>query len=295
MRETGLRALAVGLVAVAMAATSCADYNGDGVWQADICGTVLASSVAGGFVYHVGTPAPTVSAMSPGAVIVQVSDDCAHGATVSLSPPGAFRVAHVAPAKDGLPAGVQLTPVIPTAPALLTASRGGRRLGGVLIWLAATFPLPSAAPTLGDLGPVPADAGLARTQIRAAFDRALTGAAPGVAGATTTGKDRDAWVLGAVEDGPALRATLDRVSRGWPAQVASAQVTVDAVVFMDTNHAAVEFTLSYRQPNALAASTMAGQAVRVGTGTDADPAWKLSRATYCTVLGLTGTACPGQS
>jgi hypothetical protein len=73
--------------------------------------------------------------------------------------------------------------------------------------------------------------------------------APTCRGPAPRARDRDAWVLGAVEDGPALRAAVDQVRRTWPVRVGRSMVPVDRVVLVEPDRAAVLYTLSFPNPS----------------------------------------------
>jgi hypothetical protein len=97
-------------------------------------------------------------------------------------------------------------------------------------------------------------------------------------------------VLGAVEKGPALSGTLARLKEREPEIVRTADITVQAVTFSDASHAAVRYSLTYQRsaPDAAIGASVVGEqgAVKVGGQ------WKVAQQDYCSVVKLTGVACP---
>jgi hypothetical protein len=114
--------------------------------------------------------------------------------------------------------------------------------------------------------------------IRAAFNHAYAWSAPA------------ATVLGAVENGPSLARTLATLKEHDPETVRTVSINVRTVTFGDASHAAVSFSLSYRKSTSTPAtvSTVHGGqgAVKVAGR------WKVAQQGYCSVIELTGLACP---
>ncbi len=137
----------------------------------------------------------------------------------------------------------------------------------VLGWAGATCPPRAGRP--------PADPAAARTAIAAAFHQALTG------GGTP------AEALAAVEDGPSLAGALAQATANYPTAVASARVTTGTVTFTDPRHASVPFSVT--DQDGADFGTANGIALIV------DGQWKVSRDTYCVVLGWAGASCPARS
>ncbi|WP_241832271.1 hypothetical protein [Pseudofrankia sp. EUN1h] len=112
----------------------------------------------------------------------------------------------------------------------------------------------------------------AESAIRAAYAQAFTG-----------GGDQ-AHALAAVDDGPALAGTLALAAQNFPQAVETAQVTVSNVTFNNLFNAKVRFHITYQGG--------ADFGERDGTAVFVNLKWKVSRETYCTVMGWAGATCP---
>lgn len=118
----------------------------------------------------------------------------------------------------------------------------------------------------------PLNPAAAKTAIQQAYTRAFTG-----------GGDVN-YALGAVQDGPALVDTVAQAAQNFPEAFASARVTTGEVVFADPRDASIRFHITYQ--GGADFGEQWGTAVVVGGQ------WKVSRATYCTVMGWAGASCP---
>jgi hypothetical protein len=121
-------------------------------------------------------------------------------------------------------------------------------------------------------GRPPRDPAAAQLAIQRAFTRAFTG-----------GQD-PAYSLGAVADGPALAGALAQAMQNFPGATATAAVTTSDIVFTSPRGAALRFHLTYQEG--------ADFGVQSGTALIVDGGWKVSRQTYCMVLGWAGASCP---
>ncbi|ADP78535.1 hypothetical protein FraEuI1c_0452 [Pseudofrankia inefficax] len=121
-------------------------------------------------------------------------------------------------------------------------------------------------------GRPPRDPAAARLAIQQAYTRAFTG-----------GED-PAYSLGAVEDGPALAGTLAQAMQNFPGATSTAAVTTGDIVFTSPRSAALPFHITYQQG--------ADFGVQNGTAVIVGGQWKVSRQTYCTVMGWAGATCP---
>ncbi len=121
-------------------------------------------------------------------------------------------------------------------------------------------------------GPPPEDEDAARAEITAAY----------LASATTSedGQSVPSVEMGA-DLGPTLLQALERNPFPPPAE---SRIDVDAVAFVDTEHAAVWFTITIDGIPRL--SNQRGDAVVV------DGAWKMARSTFCALMASAGVACP---
>lgn len=139
---------------------------------------------------------------------------------------------------------------------------------------------PTSSPTPAPTSvPTPTD-----EAIRAAFLLAFTGNTP------------PAQALAAIEDGPSVAAARASLLAAHPALGSTLKVSVDSVVLTDGSHATVSFTLTYNDPSLPASEpgpgsdggsmlSTSGKAIRTAAG------WQVTRASYCSVVGLAGTQC----
>ena len=121
-------------------------------------------------------------------------------------------------------------------------------------------------------GPPPEDEDAARAEIAAAY----------LASATTSEDGQSVPSVEMGEDlGPTLLQALERNPFPPPAE---SRIDVDAVAFVDAEHAAVWFTITIDGIPRL--SNQRGDAVLV------DGAWKMARSTFCALMTSAGVACP---
>jgi hypothetical protein len=121
-------------------------------------------------------------------------------------------------------------------------------------------------------GPPPEDEDAARAEIAAAYLASAT--------ASEDGRSVPSVELGA-DLGPTLLQALERNPFPPPAK---SSIDVDAVAFIDADHAAVWFTITIEGIPRL--SNQRGEAVVV------DGAWKMARSTFCALMASAGVACP---
>lgn len=130
------------------------------------------------------------------------------------------------------------------------------------------------SPIIGGLrgvrpGPHPNDPEAARNEIETAFT-----------GPLVTSEDGQSLPL--VERGSNLGPTLAAAQARHPTM--EANFTVDEVVFIDQEHAAVLFTITTH--TGLTLPGHRGDAVVEGG------AWKMARSTFCRLIGMAGVPCP---
>jgi hypothetical protein len=158
----------------------------------------------------------------------------------------------------------------------------GARLGRVLVRRDMSWPSASTECEVGALpqrfpeptGRVPADNVAAQASVIAAFDVAYGG----------TGTDGDA--LAHVEDGEALREVTDIAAERYPDYAGKITAHVAEVRFVDSDEAAVRFTLDVPS---LGPGLLPGG---IGKAVLRDGRWLVGRSTFCTLLALGGVFCP---
>jgi Clp amino terminal domain, pathogenicity island component/ClpX C4-type zinc finger len=123
-------------------------------------------------------------------------------------------------------------------------------------------------------GPPPDDADAARVAITAAFASSGTESEDGRSVPTVEGGETL---------GPTLTAAKER-RRDVAPETAEVVFMVDEISFIDATHAAVWFSISVNGASILPNSR--GDAVIV------DGEWKMSRSTFCELMGLAGVPCP---
>ena len=128
----------------------------------------------------------------------------------------------------------------------------------------APLPQPDGAP--------PADVAGARAGVEKAYGEAFTGT-----------NSHDVW-LAAVEGGDTLGPALTEAVRNFPEAARTITDKVYDVVFLNDHTAAVRFELFYTGGAEFGPQN--GRAVLVSGR------WKVSRDTYCMVLGWAGATCP---
>jgi hypothetical protein len=111
-------------------------------------------------------------------------------------------------------------------------------------------------------------------QVRAAFAQAYTGGAS------------NSTILAAIENGRSLAPVLTEMESVNPQTVQSARIAVTNVSFTDADHATVTASLSYIFGGTPSTMTGSQTAVRV------DGQWKVTESSYCSIISLTGVACP---
>jgi hypothetical protein len=125
--------------------------------------------------------------------------------------------------------------------------------------------------TVETAGPPPEDEEAARAQIAAAYSAS-----------TIVGEDGQS--VPSVERGANLAPALLEAQARSPFPESTATVEVDHVVFVDSEHAAVSFTIVIDGVPRL--SGRRGDAVLV------DRTWKMARTTFCELMMLAGVECP---
>ncbi|WP_018638888.1 hypothetical protein [Parafrankia elaeagni] len=160
-------------------------------------------------------------------------------------------------------------------------SRGRRLAGLMLVATAVVATIPAQAAMAGGPGPrpmpprptqAPATPATPQAAITAAYTQALTGG---------QGPDH---ALAAVEDGAALAGTLALATENFPQATSTAQVAVSDIALQGPRKAALHFHVTYQGGIDFG--------VRDGTAVVSDGRWKVSRETYCMVLGWAGATCP---
>jgi hypothetical protein len=121
-------------------------------------------------------------------------------------------------------------------------------------------------------GPPPADVAGARAGVEKVYGEAFTGT-----------NNHDVW-LAAVEGGDTLGAALAEAVKNFPEAARTITDKVYDVVFLNDRTAAVRFELFYTGGAEFGPQN--GRAVLV------NGRWKVSRDTYCMVLGWAGATCP---
>ncbi len=154
-----------------------------------------------------------------------------------------------------------------------TRTRRRRHLAALTLLVAAVSAMiPAQAALAGENGPQPFVRARAEAAVKAAYAQAFTG-----------GQD-PAHSLAAVEDGPDLAATLAQAIQNFPEATHTAAVTTSDIVFTDPRHAALRFRIAYQ--GGIDFGKQNGNALIV------DGKWKVSRGTYCMVMGWAGATCP---
>ncbi|MDT3443615.1 MULTISPECIES: hypothetical protein [unclassified Pseudofrankia] len=152
-----------------------------------------------------------------------------------------------------------------------TRTRWRRRLTGLTLLVAgATALIPAQGALAGDGFQPPL--ARAETAIKAAYAQAFTG-----------GQD-PAHSLAAVEDGPALAGTLAQAMQNFPEATHTAQVAVSGITFKGLLNAKLRFHITYQGG--------ADFGEQDGTAVVVNRQWKVSRETFCTVMGWAGAVCP---
>jgi hypothetical protein len=123
-------------------------------------------------------------------------------------------------------------------------------------------------------GPQPEDPDAARNEIEVAF-------------AASNSESEDGRSVPSVEKGDNLGPTLAAARANRPDISARVVISVDEVVFVDTQHAAVWFSISVDGHPLL--SHHRGDAVLV------DGTWKMARSTFCQLMAMGGVSCPLES
>jgi len=145
-------------------------------------------------------------------------------------------------------------------------NRWGRRLTGLALLAAGSLAVIPAQGALAAAPPNPA------TAIQAAYAQAFSGGTPA------------AQNLAAVDDGPALAGALKQAVDYFPAANQPSTVSVSDVKPQGLLNAQVRFNVTYTGGYAI------GE--RNGTAVVSGGRWKVSRETFCSVLGLAGAVCP---
>ncbi|MEX5713561.1 hypothetical protein AB1484_36525 [Parafrankia sp. FMc6] len=154
-----------------------------------------------------------------------------------------------------------------------TRTRRRRHLAALTLLVAAVSAMiPAQAALAGGNGPQPFVRARAEAAVKAAYAQAFTG-----------GQD-PAHSLAAVEDGPDLAATLAQATQNFPQATQTSQVTVSNITFDGPRNAGLRFHLSYQ------GGVDFGEVD--GTALISGGRWKVSRATYCTVMSWAGATCP---
>ncbi|WP_076832456.1 hypothetical protein [Frankia sp. CcI49] len=121
-------------------------------------------------------------------------------------------------------------------------------------------------------GRQPRDVAAARSAVQQAYAQAFT-----------SGQD-PAYSLAAVEAGPSLAGTLEQAIQNFPTATSTATVTTRDIVFTDPRHASLRYEITYQGGVTFGLQT--------GKAVISEGRWKVSRETYCHVMGWAGAVCP---
>jgi hypothetical protein len=156
----------------------------------------------------------------------------------------------------------------------ITRSHRRGRLAGLLVLLVATAAalVPAQVAAAAGAGSRTILPPRTKAAISAAYARAFTG-----------GQD-PAYSLAAVEDGPELASTLAEAIHNFPQATRTAKVTVGNIFLREPRQAGLRFHITYQGG--------ADFGERDGTAVISNGRWKVSRATYCTVMSWAGATCP---